>query len=308
MFGPNTHHGLIGDNFGATVSLSATGSAALVGGIGNFGQIGPIPATESFFVRSGARWSRVTTVLEPFPLTTDGGAGGFGHGVLSSDASTAILSWNNQAGSQTLATYVHSGAHWVRSGPILTDPTGAGYAASSISGNGRTAVVSGGLQRATHPPTGIVTILARSGSSWKPVTRIATQGVNGGVYYRVATALSGTGRTLLVARLNQSATVSAGAWVYQLGSGKWTRTKTLAGPVPHPNIGGTGYTVGGSSLRGDYRRRNSGSCREPGGGGSDRDLRIGPRVTVPRRHDRAEAHPWFTPAWFRRHWPLMAGF
>ena len=135
--------------FGWSVSLSADGNTAIIGGIGRNNGAG----AAWVFVRSGETW-----VQQGPMLVGNGGTGSrilFGNAVsLSADGNTAIVGGplNNDDNRGAAWMFSRSGSRWTQLGPILDDRVVVSSAASGgvqqgqsvfISADGNTAIVGG---------------------------------------------------------------------------------------------------------------------------------------------------------------------
>ncbi len=148
-------------HFGRSVALSADGATALIGGPGDSGYQG----AAWVFTRGVSNWNQ-----QPGKLTGAGesGEGRFGKSVaLSGDGATVLIGGLNDAeGHGAVWAFAGSGGSFVQQGEKITGAPEHeqrfGYSVA-LSGDGSLALV--GSPRAEN--SGLVTVLARAGSSWK---------------------------------------------------------------------------------------------------------------------------------------------
>jgi hypothetical protein len=218
--------GPFGAQQGYSVSLSADGNTAILGG--------PLDNTNAgaawVFTRSGGVWSQ-----QGPKLVGTGAVAPFGFGAeqgwsvsLSADGNTAILGGfidNNFAGAAWVFT--RSGDVWSQQGAKLVGTGAVGNAyqgySVSLSGDGNTTVV-GGV--GDNGGLGAAWVYTRSGGVWsqqgvKLVGTGATAPFN--PYGQgVSVALSGDGNTAIVGGEGNDGSAGA-AWVYTRSAGVWSQ-------------------------------------------------------------------------------------
>jgi hypothetical protein len=154
--------------FGSSLSLSADGNTALIGGPndhflgGNQGYLG----AAWVFTRSGSRWTQ-----QGGKLTGRGeiGAGGFGGDVaLSADGDTALISApGDNRGRGAAWVFVRSGSKWAQQGGKLTgngETSQGSFGNAVLAANGATALIGGTISDVKSAEW----VFNRSGSTWSP--------------------------------------------------------------------------------------------------------------------------------------------
>jgi hypothetical protein len=223
---------------GYSVSLSADGNTAIVGGNRDNNSIG----AAWVYTRSGVVWSQQGPKL----VGTDA-VGPAQQGVsvsLSGDGNTAIVGGpgdNDFAGAAWV--YSLSGGVWsqqaklVGTGAVGPSPAIQG-ASVSLSGDGNTAIV-GGYQ---DDNSGAAWVYTRSGGVWSQQAKlVGTRGAGRAEGQGWSVSLSGDGNTAIVGGPGDNNDVGA-AWVYTRSHGVWSQQAKLIGTGA---IGpaGQGYSV-----------------------------------------------------------------
>jgi hypothetical protein len=214
---------------GFSVSLSADGNTALIGGpdeeVG-----GAFPGAAWVFTRSGTTWSEQGKMLI--------GTGGSSHPqqgwsvALSEDGGTALIGGpeNEEAGSAPGAAWVftRAGTTWTQQEKLVgAHPQGVvdeGWSVA-LSGAGNTALIGGPSAeiKTGEPALGAAWAFTRSGSTWKEQERLpAGEGAGEKTAQGESVALSGNGSTALVGGAGYDKNIGA-AWVYALEGGKWVQ-------------------------------------------------------------------------------------
>ena len=191
----NYSHG----NQGRSVSLSADGNTAIVGGYYDNGGIG----AAWVYTRTGTSWSQQGSKLVG---TGNIGAAKQGSSVsLSADGNTAIIGGNYDNGGQgAVWAFTRSGATWSQQGSkfVGTGNTGAAKqgTAVSLSADGNSAIVGGSYD----DWIGAVWVYTRTGTSWSQQgSKLVGTGSVGSpqlypVYQGSAVSLSGDGTTAII--------------------------------------------------------------------------------------------------------------
>jgi len=232
------------DQQGYSVSLSADGKTALVGGPGdNSG--------------AGAAWV--------FTLSTDGwmqvgeklvGAGAVGAAQqgssvsLSADGKTALVGGptdNSAAGAAWVFTL--SGNGWTQVGGKLVGAGAVGPAAQgfsvSLSADGKSAIV-GGRDDNYSPgafSAGAAWVFALSNNGWTQVGgKLIGSGAVGAAWQGYSVSLSADGKTAIVGGPNDSSGAGA-AWVFALSTNGWTQVGDKLVGAGAVNGGAQGYSV-----------------------------------------------------------------
>ncbi len=211
--------GAVGDaSQGYSVSLSADGNTAIVGGIGDNGDVG----AAWVWTRSGGVWTQEGSKLVG---TGAVGAANQGYSVfLSADGNTAIAGGvldNDAAGAAWVWT--RSGGVWTQQGSKLvgTGAVGNGYQGLSValSADGNTAIVGG---FGDNGDVGAAWVWTRSGGVWtQQGSKLVGTGA-AGASQGTAVSLSADGNTAIVGGSYDNG--SAGAvWVWTRSGGVWTQ-------------------------------------------------------------------------------------
>jgi len=211
---------------GVSVSLSADGNTAIVGGYLDDDETGGAWV----WTRSGGVWTQ-----QGLKLVGSGAIGNAaqGHSVsLSADGKTAIVGGNLDSGDTGAAwVWTMSGGVWTQQGLKLVGPGGVGNNAQgisvSLSGDGNTAIVGGYLNKNL---TGAAWIWTRSGGVWnqQQATKLVGSGAVGAAEQGVAVSLSADGNTAIVGGSGDNDDAGA-AWIWTRSGGVWTEQGKLIG-------------------------------------------------------------------------------
>ena len=192
------------DQFGATVALSADGTALAVGAItegGNGTSQANNAATDAgavyVFTRSGATWSPPVYVKPALPVAFDR----FGSSLaMSRDGATLAVGIQRPASFGKAYVFVRSGAAWVEQFKPEAAGSNAGFGTSvALSGDGSMLAV--GAAREDSPATGAgaVYVYTRTGSTWSTLpARLTAANAGNGDDFGDTVALSGDGTLLAV--------------------------------------------------------------------------------------------------------------
>ena len=199
---------------GTSVSLSADGNTAIVGGPYDSSRAGAVWA----FTRSGGVWMQQGNKLI--------GTGAVGNAYqgrsvsLSSDGNTAIVGGNFDNGSIGAAwVFVRSSGVWIQQGNKLVGAGAVGQSyqgtSVSISGDGNTAIV-GGFQ--DDNGVGAAWVFTRNGSVWtQQGNKLVGAGAVESAYQGTDVSISSDGNTAIEGGYNDNGGAGA-AWVFTRGS------------------------------------------------------------------------------------------
>jgi len=203
-------------SFGLSVSLSADGSSALIGG----------PARQGgawVFTRSGTTWTQEGPKLAGTGETV---TGHFGRTVaLSADGHTALIGdADDHSGIGAAWVFARSGADWTQQGAKLTGggEIGAGGFGTGVAltGDGKDALVGG---PSDDRGVGAAWLFARTGSTWtQQGDKLVARDEAGAGAFGSSTALSSDGTTALIGGDRDDGSLGA-AWVFGAG------TRSLSG-------------------------------------------------------------------------------
>jgi hypothetical protein len=237
---------------GASVSISADGNTAIIGGPGDNEFAGGV----WIWIRSGGVWSQQSPKL----VGTGAGSGSFGASqgssvAISADGNTAIAgapdddpdAFGSHHGSAWIWT--RSGGIWSQQGPKLValDASGAARQGTSvaISADSNTAIIGG---RDDNGFVGAAWIWTRNGGVWSQQgPKLVASDSFGTARQGYSVSLSADGNTAIVGgfidRNNEG-----GAWIWTRSGGVWTQQGTkLVGSGAVGNAG-QGFSV---SISGD---------------------------------------------------------
>jgi hypothetical protein len=205
--------------FGRSVTLSADGSTALIGGTRDNSNAG----AAWVFTRSGSTWSQ-----QGEKLTGTGAVGQaeFGRSVtLSADGSTALIGgWSDNSNAGAAWVFTRSGSTWSQQGGKLTGTGEAGEGAFgtsvALSADGNTALIGGPRN---NSDAGAAWAFTRSGSTWSQQGgKLVGSGETGAGEFGTSVALSDDGNTALVGVPEDDA-AKGGTWVLTRSSGVWSQ-------------------------------------------------------------------------------------
>jgi hypothetical protein len=204
---------------GISVSLSADGNTAIVGGPSDNGGLG----AAWVYTRSGSTWSQQGGKLVG---TNNSGSSFQGSSVaLSADGNTAIVGgWLDNGALGAAWLFTRSGSSWSQQGDKLvgtgnTGPAGQGYSVS-LSADGNTAIVGGWSDNSQQ---GAAWVFTRSGSSWSQQgSKLVGTGNTSAAWQGYSVALSADGNTAMVGGYNDNSGQGA-SWVYTRSGTTWTQ-------------------------------------------------------------------------------------
>jgi hypothetical protein len=224
-------------NQGVSVSLSADGNTAIVGG----NQDNSYRGAAWIFIRSGGVWSQ-----QGSKLVGTGGIGASqqqGYSVsLSADGNTAIVGGDQDNSYQGASwIFVRSGGVWTQQGGKLvgTGNTSAAFQGISVSlsADGNTALVGGSGDNSNQ---GASWIFTRSGGVWTQQSRLVGSGNIGASSQGFSVALSSNGNTAIVGGYGDNLQQGA-AWVFIRSGGVWSQQGSKL--VGMGNIGGANQGI-----------------------------------------------------------------
>ncbi|MEO8741087.1 MAG: hypothetical protein ABI537_15465 [Casimicrobiaceae bacterium] len=204
---------------GISVSLSADGNTAIVGGYEDDSLIG----ATWVFTRAGGIWTQQGPKLVGTGATANAQQGYVVS--LSRDGNTAVIGgYGDNGGVGAVWIFARSGGVWTQQGAKLI---GTGAVGSSIQGtavslsvDGNTALVGGANDNSF---VGAVWVYTRSGGVWtQQGGKIVGTGATGAARQGISVALAGDGNTALVGGYLDNATAGA-SWVYTRSGGVWTQ-------------------------------------------------------------------------------------
>jgi len=204
---------------GISVSISADGNTAIVGGHSDNSGVG----AAWVYTRSGGVWTQ-----QGNKLVGTGAVGSAQQGVsvsISADGNTAIVGGpydNNQVGASWV--YTRIGGVWTQQGNKLVGTGAVGSAQQglrvSISADGNTAMVGGSLD---NSGVGAAWVYTRSGEVWtQQGNKLVGTGAAGQGYQGISVSISADGNTAIVGGSVDNSLVGA-AWVYTRIGGVWTQ-------------------------------------------------------------------------------------
>jgi hypothetical protein len=232
---------------GQSVSLSADGNTAIVGGAGDNGGAG----AAWVWTRSGGVWTQQGTKLV--------GWGAVGTEVyqgmsvtLSGDGNTAIVGGSgDNTGAGAAWVWTRSGGVWTQQGTKLVGSGAVGDARQgasvSLSADGNTAIVGGPYDNSY---AGAAWVWTRSGGVWTQGPKLVGAGAVGKAWLGESVSLSADGNTAIVGGWRDNSYAGA-AWVWMRSGGIWTQQGTKlvgSGAVGTAQQGGSVSLSAGGSM------------------------------------------------------------
>jgi len=209
---------------GVSVSLSADGNTAIVGGYAD-----DVTAGAAWvWTRSGGVWTQQGSKLVGAGAV---GSAWQGYSVsLSADGNTALVGgpyddfFNFAGGAGAAWVWTRSGGTWTQQGSKLVGTGTAGGAfqgySVSLSADGNTALVGG---YADNAAAGAVWVWTRSGGAWtQQGSKLVGTNAAGTAFQGYSVSLSADGNTALVGGIADNANAGA-VWVWTRSGGAWTQ-------------------------------------------------------------------------------------
>jgi uncharacterized repeat protein (TIGR01451 family) len=245
---------------GCSVSLSADGNTAIIGGPGD----NHFTGAAWIWTRSGGVWSLESKLVA---AASAGAQQGVGVG-LSADGNTAIVGgyhYNSGAGAAWIWT--RTAGHWTQQGPRLAASDVVGNAAGqgftvSLSADGNTALIGG---PGDNNLVGAAWIWTRNAGVWtQQGAKLVGSSAVGNSAQGGSVSLSGDGNTAIVGGYGDNNGAGA-AWIWTRSGGVWTQLGTKL--VGSDAVGSTGQ---GSSvaMSGDGNTAIVGGIRDNNGAGA----------------------------------------
>src|SRR6267143_2775149 len=204
---------------GVSVSISADGNTAIVGGAEDNSEAG----AAWVYTQSAGVWTQ-----QGSKLVGTGAVGNAQQGVsvsLSADGNTAIVGGGKDNGNAGAAwVYTRGGGVWAQQGSKLVGTGAVGNVIQqgvsvSLSADGNTAIV-GGL--GDNSLTGAAWVFTRSGGVWtQQGSKLGGTGAVGNADQGYSVSLSADGNTAIIGGVDDNSQAGA-AWVYTRSGGVWT--------------------------------------------------------------------------------------
>ncbi|HWE82467.1 MAG TPA: fibronectin type III domain-containing protein [Gaiellaceae bacterium] len=215
----------LGSSFGTSVSLSADGTIALVGG-----QFDHDFAGAAWVMDLGDNgWTQEGPKLVPF----DTGAFGVGLGfsaAISADGDTALIGAPKDGSDATEAgsawVFVRSAGTWSPQESFTGQASFGGFGWSvALSADGNTALMG---SPGDNGDAGRAWVFTRTGTTWSPATQLIETGADnsgsgGAGEFGTSVALSADGNTALVSAAFDGAENQGAAWVFTRSGSAWTQ-------------------------------------------------------------------------------------
>ncbi len=230
-FPPNTQQGdkLVGSGFlvvnsnnplqGKSVSLSADGNTAIIGG--TFDDY--FRGASWIFTRTGNTWTQ-----QGNKLVGTGGGGNQGSSVcISADGNTAIVGGNGASW-----IFTRTGNTWTQQGNKLVGTGGVGGnqnqgSSVSLSADGNTAIIGGYGDSSNMGYTGASWIFTRTGNTWTQQGNklVGTGGAGSYIHQGYAVSLSADGKTAIVGGRSDSSNMgyTGASWIFTRTGNTWTQ-------------------------------------------------------------------------------------
>ena len=219
---------------GSSVSLSADGNTAIVGGPGDTLNAG----ATWVFTRTGGVWSQQGSKLVGIDAVghLSGGASQGGSVSLSADGNTALIGGrDDNIGVGAVWVFTRTGSAWSQQGPKLVGSGAIGMSVQGISvslaADGNTAIVGGSRDSSG---TGAAWVYTRTNGAWNQQgSKLVGSGVVGlGAHQGTSVSLSADGNTAIVGGPLDSSGTGA-AWVFTRTNNIWSQQG--------PKLVGTGW-------------------------------------------------------------------
>jgi len=215
---------------GISVSLSADGNTAIVGG--DFDNSVPLPFPSGVtgtgaawvWTRSGGVWSQQGSKLVGTGAAGNSSQQGFSV-ALSADGNTAIVGGPGGNGTDSAAwVWTRSGGVWTQQGPRLVGTGSVGIASQgdsvSLSADGNTAIVGGAND---NHDTGAAWVWIRTGGIWtQQGPKLVGSGAVGSAFQGGSVSLSADGNTAIAGGAGDAGGAGA-AWVWTRSGAIWTQ-------------------------------------------------------------------------------------
>lgn len=204
---------------GYSVSLSADGNTAIVGGVQDNSSAG----AAWVYTRSGGVWSQ-----QGSKLVGTGAVGNAQQGYtvsISADGNTAIVGgWADNSNAGAAWVYTRSGGVWSQQGSKLVGTSAVGNAQQgisvSLSADGNTAIVGG---RSDNSNAGAAWVYTRNGGVWSQQgAKLVGSGVSAAAQQGRSVSLSADGNTAMVGG-NFDNSQQGAVWVYTRSEGVWSQ-------------------------------------------------------------------------------------
>lgn len=236
--------GALGNAFqGYSVSLSADGNTAIIGGYGDDGNKG----AAWIFTRIGNSW-----IQQGNKVVGSGAIGNAQQGfsvAISADGNTALIGGNNDDGGKGAAwVFTRSGNSWTQQGSKIIGTGFVGNAQQgfsvALSADGNTALI-GGVNDDGNK--GAVWVFVRNASTWSQQgTKLIGSGAVGNSNQGYSVAINADGKTAILGAINDDSGKGA-AWVFARNTGAWVQQgNKLIGTGAVGNAG-QGFAVGVSA-------------------------------------------------------------
>ncbi|MGH7741153.1 MAG: T9SS type A sorting domain-containing protein [Candidatus Eiseniibacteriota bacterium] len=244
---------------GHSVSVSADGNSAVVGGYLDNGSLG----AAWVYVRSGGYWSQQGGKLvgsNAIDIANQGASV-----AISADGNTAVVGGPSDNDDQGAAwVFVRSAGVWSEQAKLVST-SAVGFPSLgrsvAISADGSTVIVGGNGDNAY---LGAAWVFVRSGSVWNEQAKLVGGGAVGASYQGRSVSLSADGNTALVGGYADNLTAGA-AWVFVRAAGAWSQQGSKLVGVDATGHSDQGYSV---ALSGDGNTAIVGGSADNGNQGA----------------------------------------
>ena len=246
----------VGDQ-GWSVSISADGNTAIVGGYSDNNDVG----AAWIYTRSGGTWSQQAR------LVGSGNAGASEQGrsvALSADGNTAIVGGDQDNLTGAAWVFTRSGGTWAQQGAKLVASDATSFAQQghsvALSADGNTAMV-GGV--GDNNVQGAAWVYTRSGGTWtQQGSKLVGTGGTGVTLQGQSVSLSADGNTAIVGGADDNSELGA-AWVYTRSGTTWTQQGSKLVGNNYVGAAQQGWSVavsadGTTGIVGGFRDNNMG--------------------------------------------------
>lgn len=231
-------------NRGSSVSISADGKTAIVGGPNDNSSVGAVWV----FTRQGSTWTQQGSKLVGSGAT---GAAQQGYSVSISADGTTIMTGgiNDNIGAGAAWIYIRNGSSWSQQGTKLVGIGAVGKASQgnsvAIAADGNTALIGGPYDNSN---AGATWVFKRNGTSWSQQgSKLVGAGGLGSALQGISVGISADGNTAVIGASNDDNSTGA-MWVYTRSGSTWSQQGNKLIGTGATGAASQGYSVSISAI------------------------------------------------------------